>query len=32
MSKHSDEIVRQDIINAGKLILEFIAVLTKVPL
>jgi len=24
MSKHSDEIVRQDIINAGKLILEFI--------
>jgi uncharacterized protein with HEPN domain len=24
MSKHSDEIVRQDIINAGTLILEFI--------
>ena len=24
MSKHNDEIVRQDIINAGKLILEFI--------
>jgi uncharacterized protein with HEPN domain len=24
MSKHGDEIVRQDIINAGKLILEFI--------
>lgn len=24
MSKHSDEIVRQDIINAGKLIQEFI--------
>ena len=24
MSKHSDEIVRQDIINAGNLILEFI--------
>jgi uncharacterized protein with HEPN domain len=24
MAKHSDEIVRQDIINAGKLILEFI--------
>ena len=23
MSKHSDEIVRQDIINAGELILEF---------
>ena len=23
MSKHSDEIVRQDIINAGNLILEF---------
>ena len=24
MSKHNDEVVRQDIINAGKLILEFI--------
>ena len=24
MSKHSDEIVRQDIINAGNLILEFV--------
>ena len=23
MSKHSDEIIRQDIINAGNLILEF---------
>ena len=24
MSRHSDEIVRQDVLNAGKLILEFI--------